>query len=432
MSGLSNWFLVIGMVLVSMALVGSVVQRLPFTPAIVYLAFGYAMGSGGTGLHPVLDAGLIRALAEIAVAISLFAVGLKLRLPLTRRAWRVPLALGLPAMVLTIVLLTVAARLICGLPWALALVLAAILAPTDPVLGADVQIERPGDRDYVRFGLTGEGGLNDGLAAPAVMLGLGFLGRYDLGSLGWHWFWFDCLWVPLGGLAVGWLLGLLTWQLVLYLRSRHALAIGLEEFLGFGVIGLAYGAAGLCQASGFLAVFAAGLALRNIERRHSLTARLNPETISLEDDGAATDPDRAAAHMARALLAFNAQAEHIVELGLVMVLGALLASIDFHWQAAALAAALFLVARPLAVLATLAGSQTTRFQAGLIAWFGIRGIGSVYYLGYVIEGGIDGADASRLADLVLTVVAISIVVHGISATPLMRFYGGRRLRVGKR
>ncbi|HZX33474.1 MAG TPA: cation:proton antiporter, partial [Rhodocyclaceae bacterium] len=162
MSQLGIWFLVIGAILVSMALVGSVVKRMPFTPAIVYLAFGYALGTWGTGLHPVTDAALLRALTEVGVSISLFAVGLKLRGPLRLHAWAVPLRLGLPAMIITIALLAVAAKAICGLSWGMAVILAAILAPTDPVLGADVQVERPGDGDSVRFGLTAEGGMNDG------------------------------------------------------------------------------------------------------------------------------------------------------------------------------------------------------------------------------------------------------------------------------
>lgn len=427
MTLLNQWFMMVGALLVSMVLIGSIVERLPVTPAILYLAVGYAIGAGGPGmrgLDPVADAGLIRVLADIAVAVSLFAVGLKLRVPLTRYAWRVPLRLGLPAMVLTIAILAVAAWLICGLPAGLAVVLAAILAPTDPVLGADIHVERPGDRDHVRFGVTAEGGLNDGLAAPAVSLGLGMLGLHPLGPLGLPWLLVEVLWFVLGGLAIGWYVGKLIGRLVLYLRSRHALALGLEEFLGFGVIGLAFGTAGAVRASEFLAVFAAGLALRQIERRASAVVGLNPEHVSIADKEAATDPDRAAAHMAQTLLSFNTQVEHIAELALVMVVGGLLASVRLEWPAVVLAAILFVVARPLAVAACLADTATAteNTQTRLIAWFGIRGIGSLYYLAAALEAGIAEPWASRLASIVLTVVAASIVVHGISATPLMQRY----------
>lgn len=425
MSLLTEWCLTIGAVLVSMVLIGSIVERLPFTPAILYLAVGYAIGAGGVGLHglnPITDSTLIRILSEVSVAVSLFAVGLKLRAPISRHAWRVPLLLAVPAMILTIALLAIAAWQVCGLPPGVALVLAAILAPTDPVLGADVHVEGPGDRDYVRFGVTAEGGLNDGLAMPAVLLGLGLLGEHKLGPLASQWLLWDVLWLPIGGLAIGWVVGILIGRLVIHLRSRHSLAIGLEEFLGFGVIALAFGAAGLVGASEFLAVFAAGLALRNIERRASATVGISLDEISIDDKEAAIDPDRAAAHMTQTLLAFNTQVEHIAELTLVMVVGGLLASVRLEWSALALAAILFVVARPVSVAATLAGTAALPAQTRLIAWFGIRGIGSLYYLAFVIEAGIGEPWASRLASIVLTVIASSIVAHGITATPLMHRY----------
>lgn len=428
MSEISNWFLVIGAVLVSMALVASVVKRMPFTPAIAYLGFGYAVGAAGTGLHPILDAGLLRSLTEIGIAISLFAVGLKLRAPLTRRMWRVPLRLGLPAMVVTIAILAVAAWLLFDLPWGVALVLAAILAPTDPVLGADVQVEKPGERDSVRFGVTGEGGLNDGLAAPAVYLGLGMLGLHELGRFGAHWLLVQTAWFIVGGTAIGWLVSLATARLVIYLRSRHALAVGMEEFLGFGVIGLAFGLAGLFRSSEFLAVFAAGVALRHVERQSSQASGVDPAEVPINNPLASTDPDRAAAHMTETILVFNSQAEHIAELALVTVLGGLLATVRLEWQAFALAAILFFLARPAAVLLTLAGSHTTSTQTWLIAWFGIRGIGSLYYLAVVLDAGIAEPHASRLAGWVLTIVAVSILVHGVSATPLMHLYQRRPRR----
>lgn len=424
MSQLSLWFLVIGAILVSMALVGSVVKRLPFSPAIVYLAFGYFLGTWGTGLHPVVDAGLVRSLTEVAVSISLFAVGLKLRSPLDLHAWRAPLLLGLPAMVITIAVLAGAAWLLCGLSWGMALILAAVLAPTDPVLGADVQVERPGDGDYVRFGLTAEGGMNDGTAYPMVYLGLGLVGLHELGPFGMHWFLVETVWFMVAGTAVGWGVSVAVARLVIYLRSTRSMAIGMEEFLGFGVIGLAFGLAGLLKASEFLAVFAAGVAFRQVERRASLSAGINPRqtAIALNDERTATHPERAAIHLTETVLVFNSQAEHIAELALVTVLGGLLATVRFEWEAFALAAALFFVARPLAVFATLAGTRATRFQTWLIAWFGIRGVGCVYYLAVALQYGIPEPHASRLASLVLTVITLSIVVHGISATPLMHLY----------
>lgn len=423
MSQIATWSLVIGVLLISMTLVGSAVERLPITPAIIYLAVGYALG--GTRLHaldPIANAALVEALAEVAVAIALFAVGLRLRAPLVQHAWRVPLRLALPGMVLTIALVAVAAQALYGMPIGMALVLAAILAPTDPVLASDVQIDKPGDRDHVRFGLTAEGGVNDGLAAPAVLLGLGVLGLHDLGDFGLRWLLVDVLWLTMAGLAIGWLAGALIGRLVIYLRSTHCLAVGFEEFLSIGLMGFAFGAATLAHGSGFLAVFAAGLALRHFERRTSTAAGVRHEEVSVEDASAAIDPARGPAHMTQALLAFNEQAERIAELAMVMLVGGLLARVSLDWQALGIAAILLLVARPVAVTIALAGSDVSPAQRRLITWFGIRGIGTLYYLAYTLRTGIDMSFAERFLSIVLTVIAVSIVVHGISATPLMEKY----------
>ena len=124
------------------------------------------------------------------------------------------------------------------MPLGAAILLGGLLAPTDPVLAADVQVEHPGDRDRLRFSLTGEAALNDGSAFPFVMLGLGLLGLHELGAFGWRWLAFDVVWAVRGGLAIGWLLGMLVGRLVLYLRRTHKEAVGLDDFLGLGLIAL--------------------------------------------------------------------------------------------------------------------------------------------------------------------------------------------------
>ena len=128
-----------------------------------------------------------------------------------------------------------------------------------------MQVADPQDRDRLRFALTGEGGLNDGLAFPFAMLGLGLLGFHELGPWGARWFAIDCLWAIAGGLLIGAASGRLVGNLVLYLRVRHREAVGFDEFLALGLIALAYGIAVLTHTYGFLAVFAAGFALRRAE-----------------------------------------------------------------------------------------------------------------------------------------------------------------------
>jgi sodium/hydrogen antiporter len=159
-----------------MALAGSSMKRLPVSGSMVYLAVGYALGAAGWGLMEPdsRDVSVIlERVTEIALLISLFSVGMKLGLPLSSPHWRLPLRLAFLSMALTVGLITVVGVFLLDLPLGVAVLLGGILAPTDPVLASDVQVEEPHDRDRLRFSLSGEGGLNDGAAFPFVMLGLG-------------------------------------------------------------------------------------------------------------------------------------------------------------------------------------------------------------------------------------------------------------------
>ncbi|HYH69304.1 MAG TPA: cation:proton antiporter, partial [Urbifossiella sp.] len=201
------WFLVVGLLLTAMALGGSVLKRAPVSAAMFYLAAGYAIGPGGLGLINLgLPAGaaVVERVAEVAVLISLFTAGLKLRAPPGDRQWFIPVRLAVVSMAVTVGLIAAVGVYLLGLPLGAAVLLGAILAPTDPVLASDVQVAHAWDRDHVRFGLTGEAGLNDGTAFPFVLLGLGLLGLHDLGPGGWRWAAVDVGWGVAAGLGTGW------------------------------------------------------------------------------------------------------------------------------------------------------------------------------------------------------------------------------------
>ena len=420
------WFVIAGALLIGMALAGSVLKRLPLTASIFYLAAGALLGPWGVGLLRVdaLDnRHALELLTEVAVIISLFTAGLKLRLPLSDRRWRAAILLATVAMVLTIGGIAAFAVLAIGLPLGAAVLLGAVLAPTDPVLASDVQVEHEHDAEPVRLSLTGEAGLNDGTAFPFVMLALGLLGAHDLGPYGWRWLTIDVVWAVAAGLGVGTLFGAGIGKLVLYLRRVHREAVGLDEFLALGLVALSYGVALLVHGYGFLAVFAAGLSVRRIERQRSETAP--PPDVSESGRSAehlATNPGTAPAYMARAVLGFNEQLERLGELAVVLVVGALLADIEAAGPGIFVALGLFLVIRPLATLLALPGAPLSNPQRAFIAWFGVRGVGSVYYLAYALSHGVSGPAARTVADVTLVVVAASILLHGISVTPLMRRY----------
>ncbi len=423
------WYLIVGGLLVLLAVAGSVLKRLPLSVAMVYLAAGVLVGPAALDLFyvdPVDQSGVLERITEVTVVVALFSAGLKLRPPLNDPRWRVPFRLATVSMVVTVGLIAAVGVLVMGLSLGAAILLGGILAPTDPVLASDVQVERPADRDRLRFSLTGEAGLNDGTAFPFVMLGLGLLGVHEIGAWGWRWLGMDVLWAIVGGLAVGSVMGMVVGRFILYLRSEHREAVGLDDFLGLGLIALSYGTALFLQVYGFLAVFAAGLALRRMERTRT-GAEEPPPDIRLSSQAedvveVATDPTRAPAYMAQAVLAFSEQLERIGTVAVVVLLGGMLSQTYLTFDAFWFAPLLFLVIRPLAVYVGLLGADVTPTRRRLISWFGIRGIGSVYYLAYAIEHDLPREISEQLAALMLAVVVTSIVVHGVTVTPLMNRY----------
>jgi NhaP-type Na+/H+ or K+/H+ antiporter len=130
----------------------------------------------------------------------------------------------------------------------------------------------------------------------------------------------------------------------------------------------------------------------------------------------------------RAVERFNAQLERVAEVGVVIVVGALLAQVEFRGEVLWFVPLLFLLIRPTAVLVGLAGTRVSRSQQRLMAWFGIRGVGSVYYLMYAISHGLDEPTAKHLLSVTVAVVVASVLAHGISVTPLMHRYERRRAR----
>ncbi|WP_428414956.1 cation:proton antiporter [Methylibium sp.] len=435
---LAQWSLFVGALLVTMVLAGTLLGRLPLSSAMVYLALGWLLGPQGVDVlrpDPLAHAPTLERLAEGALLISLFAVGLRLGVPLNDRRWRLPLRLAFVSMAAMVALVAAVGVWLLALPLGAAVLLGAILAPTDPVLASGVPSDGGAHPDRLGFSLAAEGGLNDGAAFPFVMLGIGLLGLHDLGSGLARWWSIDLLWGTAGGVAIGGALGAATGRLVVHLRSRHREALGLDEFLGIGLVGMAYGVAQICMASGFLAVFAAGLALQRVRERPRPDTRPLDAAAALEGhsyDTLATHSHHASATMRDSVQAFNEQLERLAELALVLVVGAMLAyaqPLPAAWWFVPLT---LLVLRPLSALAATTGEGLGRSQQAMIGWFGIRGIGSVFYLLFSLRSGVDGALADTLVSLTLWTVAASIVAHGVTAQPLMQRYLRTRRRAGAR
>jgi len=430
----AQWFLLIGVLLLTRGVTASMLARLPVTPAIIYLAVGLLVGPtvlNGFHINPLKQSALLEALTEVAVLISLFSAGVKMPVPVSLARWRTPILLATISMVISVGVVTAFAFYVLGLPLGAGVLLGAILAPTDPVLATDVQIRHPDDHDQLRFTITCEAGMNDGSAFPFVMLGLGLLGLHDLGEFGLKWVLFDVLWATAAGVAIGVLCGAALAHVAWKLRRESPEHKLMDDFLGLGLIGVVYGLSVLAGAWGFLAVFFAAVALRQTELKLASADQESlpqPRTDRAEPDGASASSDSEPPPTVSAgSLIFKEHLERLSEMTLILMIGGTLFLDSWSWRAVGLALFLFVAARPVSVLIGLLGTRASWPIRGMVGWFGVRGIGSLYYLMYAIQHGIPEDLAMELIQLTLIVVLLSILVHGISVKPLMgRFWRHRR------
>ena len=423
------WFMLVGGLLLVMGLTSSILKRSPVTVAIIYLAVGLLVGPTVLNLfhfNPLKESALLEVLTEVAVLISLFSAGVKMPVPFSFARWRAPILLATVSMAITVALIAAFAHYVLGMPLGAGVLLGAIVAPTDPVLATDVQVRHPGDRDHLRFTLTCEAGMNDGSAFPFVMLGLGLLGLHELGDFGLNWILLDGVWATLGGIALGLVAGVALARLGWTLRRapyQHEL---MDDFIGLGLIGVVYGVAVLIHVWGFLAVFFAAVALRQTEQKLARAARdaldaQRPGEIANGDDEACA-PELPPT-VSEGSLVFKEHLERLSVVVLILLIGGTLFVDSWSWKAVWLALFLFVVARPASVFVGLLGTRTPWRMRVMTGWFGVRGIGSLYYLVYAIQSGLPEPLALDLIQMTLIVVTLSILLHGISVKPLMgRFW----------
>lgn len=434
-----HWMAVLGSILLILTLASAYLRWLPITTSTLYLLFGLAIGPLGLGLWEMKltdVAEWLEHLTEIAVLFSLFSGGMKLRLRFSDPAWRSAYLLAGPVMVACILGVALVCHYGLGLSVGLSLVIGAVLAPTDPVLASLVQVNHARDFDRLRYGLSGEAGLNDGMAFPFVFFALLWI-QHEGAPQEWvgEWALHRLLWAVPAGLLIGFILGRGVGRLAIYLRTRHRdAAISPNDFLAMALIALSYWLAETVSAWGFLAAFAAGIGLRHAEVASSDNSSVPAEEVALavpkeggtieevkEQVSHTDEPKVVAGLLVGEILSFGDIVERVLEVLLVTLLGALLA---FHWdwRAVPLALALFCIIRPLSVVALVRGNSLSEGQRWLMGWFGIRGIGSLYYLSYVLNHGLEGPAAEEAIGLTLSVVALSICLHGLSTQPLLDRY----------
>lgn len=446
----AQWLALAGALLLALSVSSAHVQRLPISSSSLYLALGLILGPrvlGWVELRVEPGGPWFERLTEVAVSVALFISGLKLRLPLRDRAWRAVFRLAGPLMLFCIAGVALLGHYLLGLGWAAALLLGAILAPTDPVLAGAVSVSDAADRDRVKYALSGEAGLNDGTAFPFVVLALHWAhGRgHDWPGL-FNWAVLELIWAVVAALVVGYFLGRILGAWAIRQRSHERDTEAPSDFAALALIALAYTAGSLLHAWSFLAVFAAGVGLRQAEvgivkasPHPNLAARdakqgpdqraTHPPAEHLVAAHVAADELQAPAVAAGVLVAetmsFGSTVERLLEFVLVTLVGLAVGSY-WDWRALTVGAGLFLVLRPAGSALFLLGTHTSPLQRMLIGWFGIRGIGSLYYLAYAQNHSPSGIDMKELAGITFSVISLSVLFHGSSATPLLSFYTRRR------
>jgi sodium/hydrogen antiporter len=424
-------YLIAGAALLLGAVLPRLLRRAAMSVPMAFVGAGVLVGllplPGGQPISPITQPEVAERLAELVVIVAIFGVGIALDRPVSLRGWASTWRLLGLAMPLFIAVAALLGWWVMGLVPAAALLLGAVLAPTDPVLASDVQVSGPGtgrgrrsqaggtaaaghdepagpedidEHDEARFALTSEAGLNDALAFPFVYAAIFLAASGDQGGvlrwLGWELVG-KTVWGAVIGAALGWFLANMAF------RSRNRwlrLADSGEPLLALAAIFTVYGAAEVAGGYGFLAVFAAAVAGRAVERRHEYHGQLHE---------------------------FTSQIEHLLTMTLLLLFGAALSwglLANLTWQGALVAVLLVVVVRPLTAGLSLArtlplgatglGSHEIR----VVAFFGVKGIGSFYYLAYA-TGEIGFPGSREVWSAAAFAVLVSVVVHGALATPVM-------------
>ncbi|MDT0176262.1 cation:proton antiporter [Enterobacter sp. BRE11] len=437
-----GWMAATGCLLLLMSLASGWIHRGPVTSFGLYLLAGILCGPW---VFDVVQIDILKHseaaahITEITMAASLFITGLKLRLPLRTHSWRLGMRLAFPAMLLTVGGMMLLAHWLVGFDWPLALAFGAIVAPTDPVLASLISVNDARDDDALRVALSSEAGMNDGSALPLLVLALLLFNGESLtwSSIG-HWTAVEVIWGIGAGLALGFLFGRLVGLLATRLRSAHG-DVAPNDFLALALIALSYAAAETIGASGFLATFAAGIGLRRAELR--VFKAYPPEELSEEQRvlpaEALVNPNNRLEHAGESggmvksvglvvsdALSFGDTIERLLAAAMMVVLGVTLAH---HWNldGILLGLALFIVVRPLAVWLTTLRCGIPPVRRLLIGWLGIRGIGSINYIAFAWVHGMAGQQAETMVDMALTLVVCSIVIHGVTVTPLLNWRSAR-------
>jgi len=403
-----NLFLLIcGIAFLLGALFPVIFKRTSISLPMLQVSFGLMMGYWWTSLSfldPINNGVIIEKLTEIVILVSLVGAGIKIDTEFSWQLWRPTIRLLLITMPIGIFAMAGLGYYAFGLSLGAAILLGAVLAPTDPVLASSIQVGPPntGREDTPRFTLTSEAGLNDGLAFPFVYLAIKVAEAFSEGQafnyeMLWSWFTHDVLWKIGAGVLVGVLVGKALAKVVF---SRHTRETTISQ--GYVVIALtlvAYGVAEYVHSYGFIAVFVAAFAFRRSECEHTYHQKLHD---------------------------FAEQSEGLLMSLVLVIFGMFLgqglqSGVELTWRVYIVSFTFLLLIRPIGGFIALSGLNLPRTEKYAISALGIRGIGTLYYLSYALNQGFFAEDDALKLWIVCSIVILaSIFIHGLSATRLLK------------
>ncbi len=396
--------LIIGLAMLGMAWMPAFTKKTGISYSIIYTLIGvglyYLLPKSVPPIDPFTDNNLTLHFSEVLVIISIMGSGIKIDRPFSLRTWQLPLRLISITMILSIGMAFLLGYYFLGLALPSALLLASLLAPTDPVLADDIQVGPPntGRKFNVKFALTAESGLNDGFAFPFVWLAIAIAVTHTAGHPDGliHWFIYDVLYKLSVGLLIGYVTGRLS-GILLFRFSKQQDVIGLNAgFVAFSLCLIVYGICELSHGYGFVSVFILAITLRHYNKEHEYHQYLSSFTEQIE----------------KMLIAV-----FLLYFGAVLAGGALR---QLTWQMMLFSFLFVFAIRPITGLIGLQGTQLHRIEKAGIAFFGIRGVGSVFYLTFALkETSFPGAH--DLWTITCFTILLSIIIHGLSATKSMNF-----------
>lgn len=397
-----NYFLLAaGLITLLAAVIPNVVNKKRLTPPVIYLILGVVIGFTGqeySDFDVLKHAHIIQRVSEFVVIIALTNAGLKIKEPFAWRTWKYSLRLLLITMPFTIVAAAYAGYWLLGFAPAAAVLFGALISPTDPVLAADFQTSRPSKKDLskIRLGLTSEAGLNDGLAFPFTYFAI-FLAAKGLDYGEWigNWLYVEVLYKIVAGALIGFGTGWLLYKLIFKITSESHHSRISRGILSLALTLLPYGLAEIAGSYGFIAVFIAACAFSNSEEQAKHMDNLHDFTEEVE----------------RIFVAFL-----FIIIG-IYVYSASHALLNFKIIITALV--VLFIARPVGGWVALFRTDLTAFEKFVLSFYGIRGVGSVYYLMFAFTQ-TSFPDSYKLINVTTVIIVFSVLIHGLSAATIQK------------